>query len=400
MKRILLITNYWHFKEEKASSRYRSMADIITANGYSLEVITSSFRHLTKKQRIVSELNLDLPYKVTLLFEPGYKKNISIQRLFSHHQFSINIRNYLEKCSKPDLIIVSVPSLAVGSVVTKYANRKGIKVIIDIQDLWPESFKMAIDIPVISDMLFSPMMLQANNIYKRADYIMAVSDTFVNRGLRYNRKDTKGLSIYIGSDVELANAEKAGISVIKPEYEFWIGYVGALGRSYDLRVVIDAISKLYRKGITNINFIIMGDGPLKNEFSEYANLNKVKCDFKGFIKYGEMMAILDKCDLAVNPIDGKSVSSIINKVSDYAIAGVPVINTQNSPEYRQLLESYNSGINCINGDSDSVSHAIEKLYYNSNLREQMRNNSLKLGKEKFDRTKTYKALISLISELG
>lgn len=398
MKRILLIANYWHFEEEKASSRYRSMADLISENGYYLEVITSSFRHLTKKQRDVSKLNIEnLPYKVTLLHEPGYRKNISAKRLYSHHEFAKNIKKYLDKCERPDLIIVSVPSLSVGSVVTRYANKNNIKVIVDIQDLWPESFKMAIDIPVISDILFFPMMCQANNIYRRADYIMAVSDTFVQRGLKYNKKDTKGLSLYIGSDSNLVAREKAGIKVNKPENEFWIGYVGALGRSYDLKVVIDAINILYSKGFNSIKFIVMGDGPLKDEFNKYAIDKKIDCDFKGFMNYGEMMATLEVCDVAVNPIDGKSVSSIINKVSDYALAGVPVINTQNSPEYRKLLEKYNAGINCKNGDSTSVSLAIEELLCDSSKRIAMKENSLNLGNKKFDRMKTYSAVINLIN---
>ena len=54
MKDILLIANFWHFEEEKASSRYRSMAEVIAKNGYKLEVITSTFRHQIKKQRNIA----------------------------------------------------------------------------------------------------------------------------------------------------------------------------------------------------------------------------------------------------------------------------------------------------------------------------------------------------------
>ena len=84
-KDLLLIANYWHFEEEKASSRYRTMANMIVEKGYSLEVVTSSFRHLTKKQRNMEKTYVEsLPYKVSMLYEPGYKKNISISRMYSH----------------------------------------------------------------------------------------------------------------------------------------------------------------------------------------------------------------------------------------------------------------------------------------------------------------------------
>lgn len=397
---VMLIANFWHFKEEKASSRYSSMANLISKEGYELEVVTSNFRHLTKKQRNVEDLHIaDLPYKVTLLNEPGYRKNVSILRIYSHHRLAKNIKIYLEQRKKPDAIIVSVPSLSVGSVVTKYAKDNGIKLIIDIQDLWPEAFKMAFDIPIISNIIFAPMMQQANKIYKRADHIMAVSETYVKRGLSVNKKGKSGTSIYIGTDPILVQEEKKSIDINKSDSEFWIGYIGTLGHSYDIKVVIDAIKVLKKEGIKNIRFKIMGEGPLKDEFQQYAQKEKIECEFMGFLKYGRMMAILEKCDIAVNPINGKSVASIINKVSDYAIAGMPVVNTQNSEEYRKLLERYEAGINCESGNSTAVADAIRLLYFNEELRTQMKNNSLRMAEEKFDRTVTYKQVVHLLKKM-
>lgn len=399
---ILLICNYWHFEFEKKSSRYRTMADILSEDDeFELEVISSSFRHQTKEQRDLDYIRtIKTKYNMTLLYEPDYKRNISIKRIFSHHHLAKEIGKYLNSCKKPDVIICSVPSLSVGSVVTRFANKHNIKVIIDIQDLWPEAFKMALNIPIISNILFFPMMLQANRIYQRADRIMAVSETYVKRGLSKNKKRNKGFPLYIGTDSNLVEESIAGIDIKKDENEFWIGYIGALGYSYDIRLVIDAIHLLNQQGYSNIVFKIMGQGVLLEEFKQYAKDKRVNCDFMGFLEYGEMMGTLMKCELAVNPIVGDSVASIINKVSDYAMAAVPVINTQNSEEYRGLLEKYNCGLNCINGDSGSVAQAIKKLYDNKELRIEMGVNAKKLGKECFDRQKTYPAVKDLIYELG
>ena len=396
---VMLIANYWHFKEEKASSRYRTMANTIVESGYNLEIVTSSFRHLTKKQRNIDKAYLDsLPYRVTMLYEPGYKKNISLTRLYSHHVLGKNIDRYLKERKKPDVIIVSVPSLDVADVVTQYASINKVKVIVDIQDLWPEAFKMAINIPVLSDMLFLPMKLRADKIYSRADRIMAVSDTYVKRGLACNHKDKHGLSIYIGTDPELVVKELSGKTVHKPNNEFWIGYVGAMGYSYDIKLVIDAIEKVSLKNDRKIIFKVMGDGDLRLEFEAYAEKKNVTCDFTGFLSYGQMMATLKSCDVAVNPIVGESVSSIINKVSDYAMAGVPVINSQKSEEYRNLLIRYKCGINCSNGNSDDFAKAIEYFLNNSNEAKIMGKNAERLGNEKFDRQKTYPKVVEVIEE--
>ena len=269
---ILLICNYWHFEFEKKSSRYRTMANILAENSeFELEVITSSFRHQTKEQRNLEHIyTAEENYNVTLLHEMGYKKNISLKRIYSHHCFSKEIIRYLNSRKKPDIIICSVPSLSVGTAVTKFANKHSIKVIIDIQDLWPEAFKMAINIPVISDILFLPMMLQANHIYKRADRIMAVSETYVKRALSKNKKECKGYPLYIGTDSKLVKDSIKGITIEEKREEFWIGYVGALGHSYDIRLVIDAIHLLNQQGYSNIVFKIMGQGILLEEFKKYA----------------------------------------------------------------------------------------------------------------------------------
>lgn len=399
-KDIVLIANYWHFEFEKASSRYRTMADILCANSMDVEVITSNFRHQTKSYRDIEYIkSIQSAYKVTLLHEPRYKKNITLRRIYSHHVFASEVIKYLKARKRPDLIIVSVPSLSIGSAVTKFANKHGIKVVVDIQDLWPEAFRMAVNIPIISDILFAPMMAQANLIYSRADKIMAVSETYVERGCRCNSKDADGLALYIGTDSKLVERSLVGKDVSKPKNEFWIGYIGALGHSYDIKLVIDAIKKLQEKGINNIVFKVMGDGVLLEEFKKHATSLRVVCDFLGFLDYGDMMAMLKDCDIAVNPIVGNSVSSIINKVSDYAMAGVPVINTQRSPEYRKLLKDYYCGLNCDDGKPDEVADAIAWLYYNSEQRKNMANNAIKLGNEKFDRNKTYSAVVKLVNEM-
>lgn len=397
-KDVVLIANYWHFEEEKASSRYRSFADILCRE-YDMEIVTSTFCHLKKAQRNKEELNLDgLPYKMTLIYEKGYPKNICLRRISSYTQFGKNVLKYLTKRKTPDLIIVSVPSLAVADYVTKYANKNNIPVIVDIQDLWPEAFKMALNIPVISDILFYPMKKQAEQIYGNATEIMAVSDTYVEVGKKQNH-GCKGLSIYIGTDSELVCQKIEGLVVDKPQNEFWVGYVGALGYSYDIKSCISAVKNLRDRGIENIVLKIMGDGVLKGEFEVFAAEQGVKCDFTGLLEYGLMMKTLEACDIALNPIVGASVSSIINKVSDYAAAGIPVINTQNSLEYRDMLEKYNAGINVENSNHKEMADAIFALYESKELREEMSANARRLFEDRFDRRKTYPRLIERINEL-
>ena len=74
-----------------------------------------------------------------------------------------------------------------------------------------------------------------------------------------------------------------------------------------------------------------------------------------------MCALISKCDVAVNPIMHNAAQSIINKHADYAAAGIPVVSTQESREYRTLVEKYHMGFNCQNGNAQEIADKIQKL---------------------------------------
>ena len=400
MKDVLLITNFWHFDIEKDSSRYTTLANIIVENGYDLEVITSDFYHRTKAKRAFSHDFLEsFKYKITLINEPVYKKNVSLKRLTSHKKFAKNVINYLKNRKKPDAVIIVIPSTYVAEYVIRFCKKNNIKTVLDIQDLWPEAFKMAINIPVISSILFYPMSRMANYAYKNANVITAVSKTYVDRANKLRRGKENGVPIYLGSNYEFALKSINSYSVDKPSDKFWITYIGALGYSYNLKLVIDSIAKLKEDGIKNIVFNVFGNGVLEEQFKEYAEIKKIEAKFFGHIEYGQMMAWLSKTDVSVNPIIGSSVSSIINKVCDYATAGTAVINDQNSAEYRMLLEKYDCGINCNNNDLTSFSLAIKKLYFDTELRNKMRENAKIMAAENFNREKTYLKFVKILDKL-
>ena len=302
----------------------------------------------------------------------------------------------MKKRKRPDVIYCSIPPLETAVAVANLAKKNKIKLVIDIQDLWPEAFKIAFNVPVISDILFSPMTIEANIAYSAADVIVAVSQTYADRALEVNKKCINGFSVYLGTDLRLFDEFVSNSVNEKPKDEVWITYIGNIGYSYDFTCVMEALVILKRSGITNIKFIVMGDGQLKCKFEEYAKENNIYSEFTGRLDYGKMVVILSACDIAVNPIIKGAAQSIINKVGDYAAAGLAVISTQENEEYRNIVEQYDIGFNCKNGDSDDMAKKIRCLYENVKLRETMGRNNRKLAEEKFDRGVTYKKLVSCI----
>jgi hypothetical protein len=377
------------------NSRFLYIAKMLAkSNKNNIEIITSDFSHARKTN--FNKIDKIDGIKFTVCHETGYERNVSLKRFISHKELAINIKKYLKDRKKPDVIYLAVPSLSVGKICTKFCDKNDIKLIIDIQDLWPEAFKMVFNIPIISNLIFFPMKKQADYIYSRADEIVAVSETYCNRALKVNKKTKKGLSVFLGTDLKYFDECKKNNKIEFDDDVIRIAYIGTLGHSYNIKFVIDAISILNKKGINNIKFIVMGDGPLKQEFEEYAKERNINCEFTGKLKYENMIGLLCSCDIAVNPIKAKSAGSIINKVGDYAAAGLPVINSQESKEYRYLIDENQIGINVENDDSNSMSSAIELMCSDYKKRKEYGNNNRKLAEKKFDRQNTYSKIINVI----
>lgn len=395
---IIIVSQYLRDIEyfEDNNSRFVYLAKLLTTNKKNqIEIITSDFNHTTKKHfKKIDELQ---GIKITALHESGYKKNVSLKRFSSHKELSQNVKKYLKKRKKPDVIYSAIPSLDVADEVAKYCKKMGVRFIVDVQDLWPEAFKMVFNVPVISDIVFRPMQEKANRVYRSANGIVAVSQTYADRAMKVNKKCNNPTVVYLGTDKEKFDLYSEKLQDDKSGYI--VGYVGSLAASYDLKSVIDALATIdVHKKVT---FLVMGDGALRESFEEYAKEKKIEAIFTGKLPYHVMIQKLVSCDVAINPIRKGSAGSIINKVGDYAMAGLPVINTQESNEYRQLLQQYEAGINCECENSKEIALALERLLLDDDLRIQISRNSRKLGEERFDRKNTYYKLVDeLIGNQG
>ncbi len=396
MKKILVIANFTKLPNENGNSRFTYILDLLDKENCDVELITSSFSHGEKKQRKNEDYNVE--YKITLIDEPGYKKNVSLKRFRSHYIFAKNVKKYLEQIEKPNCIYCAIPSLDVAKVVAKFAEKNNIEFIIDVQDLWPEAFKMVFSVPIISDIIFAPMKKTADYIYSKADYIFAVSNTYADRAAKANKKYKQKNSVFLGTDLEKFDKAKKEFEIVPFDDVVRVAYIGTLGHSYDIKCVIDSIKILYDKGLTNILFVVMGDGPLQEVFESYGKEKDVNCEFTGRLRYDEMIGKLCSCDIAVNSITKGAAQSIINKVGDYAAAGLPVVNNQECIEYRKLVEDYQIGYNVEVSNPEELAEKIEMLYKDKSLRERLGKNNRCLAEEKFDRKNTYKIIKNILEK--
>lgn len=389
---IVIISEFCEDFSKLDNDRFLYLAKLLMdeSRDNKVEIVTSSFRHTTKKHR--RETAEKWPFKITFVEEPGYPRNICLKRFQSHYVWGKNLLNYIKKRTAiPDVIYCAVPSLTGPYLMARYCEKANVRFVIDIQDLWPEAFKMALNIPIISSIVFKPFTILANGIYRRADSICAVSDTYCKRAQKVNKKVKNTTPVFLGTEIDKFDcyAKKKPI-LEKKDGEIWLAYCGTLGSSYDLKCVIDALAILDNE---KIRFIVMGDGLKAEEFMAYAKEKNISAEFVGRISYDLMCSLLSVCDITVNSITHMSAASIINKHADYAASGKPVINNQESIEYRDLVEKYEMGYNCRNNDCNDFADKLKILICDEGKRLRMGKNARRCAEEVFDRKTAYKHLV-------
>lgn len=286
--------------------------------------------------------------------------------------------------------------------VGRYAKAKGIRYIVDIEDLWPEAMEMVSPLPQgINRILFSSFRRDAKKAYEYADAFVGTSDEYRDiPSVKYSVTGKPAITVYVGCDLDdFDSGVKENISEIeKMDDEFWITYAGNLGSSYDIPTLIKAVQELYEE-YPKIRLKILGSGPLENDFKKIAEEKKCKVDFVGYTPYRKMAAYLVKSNVLVNSFVKKAPQSIVTKIGDYLAAGKPMINTLSSVEFREKVVTDGFGINVEAEDIISLKQAILELYKDPSKCSKMGEKARYIAEKEFDRKISYMNIKEMISEL-
>ncbi|HGJ8696730.1 TPA: glycosyltransferase [Neisseria gonorrhoeae] len=337
---ITIAAPYCSLPSEPHFNRFWYLAELLSQS-HDVLLITSNFKHYDKSFRRPEDAKAASQgrLKVMLLEESGYSKNVSLGRVTSHHRFVKHFEKWLENCrpGEQDVVYSAYPLIATNLLLGKHKARLGYKLIVDVQDVWPESFSSVVPFLKKIPHNLLPFASRANRAYRYADALVAVSQTYLDRAKEAN-PNVPGEVVYIGADFAAIAPPRFRSKTVR------FFYLGTLSYNYDVETVCKGVRKLLDDG-ENVELHIMGGGPDLDRLKQYA------CDgikFYGYIPYAEMMSVAKGCDIAVNAIHSYAMQSITNKLSDYMALQKPILNSQVHDEVAEVLtllphENYRSG---------------------------------------------------------
>lgn len=402
-KKIAIISiGYIWFPCEPGPSRFYYIANKFVEAGYEVDIITSNFQHFRKTYRDLDKIGKqNYPFNIFFVEVPKYKKNIDLRRVYSNVVAKIQILKFLkEKGKNYDAIYCTIPANNIAAGVSEYCISKKIPFIVDIEDLWPEAMSMIFKISVLNKMLFYSFKRDAEIVYKNADAVIGTSNEYTERAFRNRKRSIPYKTVYAGCDLDKydRSVKKYFPEINKNENEFWVSYAGSIGTSYDISTLVEAATKLERKGYSLIKVIIMGTGPLLEDIRDLiTKLHNSNIQLRGYTDYPIMATYLWKSDVVINSFVKGAPQSIVNKIGDYLASKSAIINTLENFEFMSMVTDNKIGINIEPENSKALENAILELYKNKELRIQMGENSRRLAEKQFDVATTYEDIVNMVS---
>ena len=365
---------------------------MLKEKGATVELVTTGFNHRTKQKHNPAQH----PSDITFLPVPTYKKNIDLRRLYSHIVFAIRLRKYLKNLPyRPAKVYCLVPAVTAGLACNSYCKTEKIPFVVDVIDLWPESFLILSKHKKLLQLVTFPWKRIAEKVYRSADFLFAGSEEYARYAQQFNRK-TKAVPVYLGTDAEKSKALAAAspLKIEKPSGQKWICFGGMLGNSYDIDIILESFKKLSAQKKYDVKLLFVGDGQEAGKILQFKKQFDLNIEVTGFLDYAGYMKYLHSADIALNSFKEGTRVAYSYKFNDYLSAGVPILNNVKG-EMAALVTQYNLGRN-FEHSAGSLSAAMDELLGRPALLNEMKKNVTFVATTVLDKKTVYRKMLDTL----
>jgi glycosyltransferase involved in cell wall biosynthesis len=362
------------YKEQRIQTLKR--AEYLQKNGHNVYIIGGSYFHNTDINLITDKtLFIEKEYDGIKFIHVRNKTylNNTILRIYSLLEFHLRLFTVAKSLSKPDVISLYT-TIPFSNVVYYLAKRLKAKLVLDVVDLWPESF---VALGLVSK--YNPILWFAYNaekwIYKKADIIVFSMEGGADYIKEKKWDIESGGSInldkvkYINNGVDLNdfNSNKNNFIIndsdLNNDTLFKVIYLGSIRLANGVELILDAAK--YLEHIPNIKFLIYGNGPERENLKKRIESENIKnvilkdewVELK-YVPYILTMSSLNLLNYTKNPIFNFGGSQ--SKSFQYMASGKPICS--NIQMAYCPINKFNLGISKEFSNAKEYSDAILNIY--------------------------------------
>lgn len=341
--------------DDLREARYAYFCRALAEAGHEVVWYSSTWSHALKKTRDVQKITeacRNAGFDVKLIPTIPYARNVGYARLRSHKKLAESIVAELSAAAcAPEMVLVSSPPPCMCAAVTSWAKSKGVKTIVDVQDLWPETFERLwpTHLRWLNKFAFSRMARQQQEVYRIVDGVIGVSKGYNGHALPHMSPDAMKETLYLGVDYgqfdnDVCSLEDLGLS--KPDKQKWIFMSGSLTTYLDYGAVVSMMEELQNRGRDDVRLKVVGYGPLGASLEESVRQRNLKnVDVMGRQPQEVFSTVAVNSDLGILPMHQKACVFFPNRVFQYFAAGIPIVSTI-AGELEELLSEHKAGVTC------------------------------------------------------
>lgn len=363
MKAVIVSSSYSYLE------RVKLIKEFYEKQGYETTVLLTDFIHTSKSYAEWSEKDY-----IFINTKP-YKKNISVQRLYSHHKFAKDVAVQLKKM-KVNLLHVMLPANSLAKVAREYKEANpDTQLYFDINDLWPET--MPID--RFKNMYpFQKWKALRDKNLGNADRIYCECELF--KRVLGKENDSRFRTLYwVKTDEQVESAPNLS------DDELHLCYLGSINNVIDIDYIVKMYGELSKH--KKVVLHIVGDGERRQEFLQKLENVEANVIYHGVVYSSqEKQEIFDQCHFGLNIMKSSVCVGLTMKSLDYFQAGLPIINNIQGDTF-DMVDAYHIGFNGYQEVAEQLDGLGKEEYL------QMRENVRKLYHEQFTKEAFEKRLM-------
>jgi len=391
--------------EGERAWRCGMLSTALLARGHEVRWWTSTFHHARKVHRMDAAQTIERQPGLTLrlLYGPGYQRNLSLARIRHNQIVAEAFAREAAAQSKPDLIFCCMPTPELAEKAVALGRRDGVPVVIDVRDLWPDSYLGIVPRPLreIARLALRSRFRRMSHICREARGLTAVSEHYLAWALAYagrsrSANDRTFPLAFPSPSRPSPPTSPAEAARVRERFELPAGavvaaFAGIFGSTYDLETVIEAARKLASSGINTGHIVLAGDGEKTTKLRARAR-GLSNLTFTGWLDQFALQDLLAASAIGLAPYTSGAPQSMPNKPFEYMASGLALVSSLGG-ELGDLVRSEKIGLSYTAGDSASLAATIELLCARPELRDQMGANGRRIFAERFSDTVVYPALV-------
>jgi len=383
------------YREQRIQTLKR--AEYLQKNGHNVYIIGGSYFHNTDINLITDKtLFIEKEYdgiKFVHVRNTTYLRN-TILRIYSLLEFHLRLFKVSKFLSKPDVISLYT-SIPFSNIIYYLAKRFKAKLVLDVVDLWPESF---VALGLVSK--YNPILWFAYRaekwIYKKADKIVFSMEGGADY-LKEKKWDTESggpVNLnkvkYINNGVDLNDFNnKVNYTIddadLNNESLFKVIYLGSIRLANGVELILDAAK--YLEHLPNVKFLIYGNGTEREKLKQRLESENIKnvilkqewVELK-YVPYILTKSSLNLLNYTKNPIFNFGGSQ--SKLFQYMASGKPICS--NIKMAYCPINEFNIGIAKEFNNAKEYSDAILSIYNLSKYDYQELCNNALVASKKYD----------------